>query len=454
MWILALMILARPIDAASPAGCDFYAAPDGSGNGNSEATASQIADFWRRASAGKTLCLLDGSYVGTPAMIAPPPGLKGSAGSPITVRALHDGKVLIDGEDRRTPVHLVKNDWFVVEGINACCSNDTVIGMDRSNHNVIRRVAAWDAADSNDFIFGIHYGEHNLLEDVAGWGIARKIFSSSQKGDFTTIRRAWGRWEGSHVVGPKSVYDLAYNNHDMIVENSIGTWSGEKLRQNYVLLDYSGKPWSGKGAGRYTDYQVDQPYAIFDIGVSQPDAHARLLGSLAYVQTRDRFQPDRLVYATKIAFATVDNTVAYIEAGANRSTHTFGLYGALPGSNLATNLSGFGGAGFEIGAGWQTANTLQGPSPRGTYPPGENVFHTRRGARLCYQYRDGTLTGEPLWPWPMNQRIRDAMIQSGRQAVDVTATIETLFGPIPEECRQKIVEGPSTPAESRPLPRR
>jgi hypothetical protein len=34
----------------------------------------------------------------------------------------------------------------------------------------------------------------------------------------------------------------------------------------------------------------------------------------------------------------------------------------------------------------------------------------------------------------MNQRIKDALVQSGRDPVDVTQTIEGLLGPIPQAC--------------------
>ena len=62
-----------------------------------------------------------------------------------------------------------------------------------------------------------------------------KSLHSSQGGNFTTCRRCWGRWEGSHHFGPKLTYTLAYNNYNMIIENSLGTWSGEKMRENYTL---------------------------------------------------------------------------------------------------------------------------------------------------------------------------------------------------------------------------
>jgi hypothetical protein len=68
------------------------------------------------------------------------------------------------------------------------------------------------------------------------------------------------------------------------------------------------------------------------------------------------------------------------------------------------------------------------------------------GARLCYRW--GTTT--PLWPWPMNERIKAATAAAGsysgpcptcaggraaRTMTDVTADIEELLGPIPSQCR-------------------
>ena len=228
---------------SSPAStCTHYASPTGSGNGDSVTQPFRVPSFWAVARPGHTLCLLDGEYTGSASMIDPPQNLSGTASAPITIRALNDGKVTIDGQSVNNPVHLRRNNYFVLEGFNAHHGKSSVIELSSSNHNIVRRVAAWDAADGNTNIFGIHHGSHNLFEDVAGWGIARKIFSASQGGDYLTIRRAWGRWEGSHVVGPKMTYTLAYNNYNMTCENCIGTWSGERMKQTYVLLDYDGKP--------------------------------------------------------------------------------------------------------------------------------------------------------------------------------------------------------------------
>jgi hypothetical protein len=437
---LALLVLGLGVSSLSAQAvsrCNFYASPAGRGDGTSPEKPFRVERFWQRATPGSTLCLLDGTYADAESMINPPPGLSGSPGRPITIRALHDGKVLIDAQGKGLPVRIHQNNWFVVEGVNACCASATVVSLTRSSHNVIRRVAAWDAAEGNHSIFGVHYGEHNLLEDVAGWGIARKIYESSQGGDFTTIRRGWGRWEGSHVTGPKVVYSLAYNNYSMLVENSIGTWSGEKMKESYVLLDYYGKPWVGYGEGTYQNHDVNQPYGVFGIDALKDDkkARARLLGSIAYIRASDSFKAPQLVFVTKLDAVEIADTLAYIEPGSYPRVKTFGLYGLLAGATslLARNITGLGGAGALIRRDWETRNVLEGSS-LAVYGSTESAFNSTRGANLCRRYVDGVLTHEPLWPWPMNQRIIEATRQSGRSPVDVTATVESMIGAIPTEC--------------------
>jgi len=430
----------------SVSGCDYYAAPAGAGDGLSLSAPFRVADFWSHASPGKTLCLLDGVYDDERGMINPPAGISGVSGSPITVKALYDGGAFITGHASRYPIQLAANDWIVVEGLNACCSSGTVVAINHSNHNLIRRVIGWDSADGNYEIFGIHHGNDNVLEDVAGWGIARKIFQSSQDGNFTTIRRAWGRWEGSHVTGPKMVYTLAYNNYDMLIENSLGTWSGEKMKEHYVLLDYSGLPWTGSGGGTYTNYSVNQPYGIFanDGLEGDKNARARLLGSIAYVAKTDAFKADREVFVTNIDSVEIkDSAAVFAPGGSYSGKRTFGLYGLTtrtsPGGETnvsALNLTSItaDSLGNQIGDGWHQENVFQSGDPTGI-TTSSSIYPGSQGANLCHAYVDGVLTDRPLWPWPMNQRIREALVQSGRAPVDVTKTIQGIFGPMPAECR-------------------
>ncbi len=421
--------------ASKAATCDYYASPNGGGNGRSPSSPFKISSFWSVASPGKTLCLLDGTYTYWSGKILPPKGLNGASGLPITIRALNDGKVLISGGGW-APVHLDYNDWFVIEGINACCAGQTVVELSHAHNNVIRRVAAWDAADNNSEIFGVHDGLYNLLEDVAGWGTARKIFQMSYGGDYTTIRRAWGRWERSTVVGPKMTYSLAYNNYYATCENCLGTWSAQGVPASYVLMGYDGKPWTGNGAGTYTNHDLYQAYGIFAIDREDADknSHAKLLGSLAYVLPTNIYKPPYLVFVSKLSSIDIKDTTSYIPAGTNSSVLPFGLYAQADGSHLnASDVTSFGGAKSTFQAPWVTSNAWSGPSPA-SYSPGENIFNTTRGANLCYQYKNGNLTNVPLWPWPMNQRIKDALVQSGRTAVDITATIQGMLGAIPAAC--------------------
>jgi hypothetical protein len=422
----------RAANAAAEVRCDYYASPTGTGNGLSATSPFKISNFWPVASPGKTLCLMDGTYTSDGSMILPPPRLNGASGLPITIRAVNDGKVLITGQGTQPPAKLNYNDWFAIEGINACCSSKTVVEVSHSNNNVIRRVAAWDAADNNSEIFGVHDGLYNLLEDVAGWGTARKIFQMSYGGDYTTIRRAWGRWERSTVVGPKMTYTLAYNNYHTTCENCLGTWSGQGMPQTYTLMDYYGQPWTGTGAGTYTNAGVDQPYGIFAVDREDGDknAYARLLGSLAYVLPTDNFKAPQVIFALKLDSIEIKDTAVYVAPGTNASVNPFVLSGLATGSAQylsGENLTAFGGASSIFDKAWLLGNVWAASSPISGYAPGENILNTARGANLAYRYQDGSLTDQPLWPWPMNQRIIDALIQSGRAPVDVTATLTNTF---------------------------
>ena len=163
--------------------------------------------------------------------------------------------------------------------------------------------------------------------------------------------------------------------------------------------------------------------------------HAKLLGSIAYARSTDRFAAAQAIFITKLDSIEVANTVAFIERGANASKKPFFLANLAKDEAatrlIANNLTGIGGANSQYGSNWNKNSVSEGPTPDSV----TNVFTSSHGANLCHRYMDGSLTDTPLWPWPMNQRIKDAMIESGRSAVDVTATVEEMFGPIPASCK-------------------
>jgi hypothetical protein len=190
-------------------------------------------DFWGVASPGTTLCLLNGTYDDGNGMIQPPAGLAGSASLPITIQAVNDGQVLLDGQNLRNPVVLGSNNtWFVVQGLNATNGLSAVyqfLGSDNRGHRLI----GWNATagQANAVIFEVQ-GTNTIVEDCAGWGQnARTIFQGSGQTVSTGsgYRRCWGEWndhpDGGSTAAP-ATFRLGTGQR---YENVLGTYN--KLTQ-------------------------------------------------------------------------------------------------------------------------------------------------------------------------------------------------------------------------------
>ena len=427
-----------------PIGRVLYASPNGDGTGASPESPLRIADFWPLARPGDTLLLLDGIYRGARSMIVPPAGLSGLPGAPITIRALHDGGVLLDGQGARVPVEVRRCDWLVLEGFNACRAGpdhtaQAVVRLNRSKDCQVRRVCAWDAGGGNTVVFTVNDGEHNLLEDCAGWGYGRKIFSCSQGGNHTTFRRCFGRWEASVYTGPKMTFSATYNTYHNLYENCIGTWDAStgKMPQTYALLAYDGTPYTGSGGGVYTNYAVNQGYGIisaegYDVG--QPfDADTRMLGCIAYLQSSQQASGfPGLFFATHTSGLTLTNCSAFREPGC---TGVYNSTAAMSDFYLANNTYDTAGTqdlAVSLCTGVANARVIQSE-----WVQTDLLYSTETldilnqvgglGATIQKRYVDGVLTVDDLWPWPMDQRIYDAMVLGGYDhPVHVTDTIRLL----------------------------
>lgn len=433
-------------------GTTYYASPTGTGTGLSQNSPFKISNFWPLAQPGSTLLLLDGVYTGANSMIDPPDNLSGTAGNPITVRAMNDGAVRIDGEGARQPVNLSYNNWFVLEGFNANNSSGSVVSVGYSSNNIIRRVVAWDAANTGDNnIFGVHHGNYNLLEDVAGFGDgARKTFSNSQGGNNTTFRRIFARWEGAIVAGPKKPIALSYNSYNALCENCIATWDSLGMPQSYNLMEYNGTQTVPTQS--FSNYQVQQPSGIFGhdgfddtflAAGNSDNANIRIFGSISYLKPDQRFHnvpsPSRDwagPFALEIKGIQLKDSVSVIEPGS--FTNIWNPYLGDPGVtgfNSAQNSTFIGGEGAHINNKWTTSGNYVSSSCANTIANGGNVVNhlgnISGGATVMKRYVDGVLTTDNLWPWPMNQRIIDAMTTAGytgNKIVDVTATVNGLCG--------------------------
>ena len=399
----------------------YFASPNGTGNGTASSP-FRISNFWSVAKPGDTLNLMDGRYTGAASMITPPQNLSGTATQRIVIRAINDGKVEIDGQSLNPTFELENNNYFTIEGINVHHPGHptnwsvSVVSLNYSSHNILRRICAWEARDGNTNIFGIHNGTNNLLEDCAGWGTARKTFSNSQQGNFTTFRRCFARWEGSHAQGPKHGFALSYNSYNALAENCIGTWDGIKMKENYELLDYY-----NNGIGQFfNNYTVQQPNGIFshDGFDVQPDiANVRIYGCIAYVKANQRFHNSTKTMATTYTYeikgVDIKNSLAYIEPGSRTNIPVIYLSGGTTANNKASGLTLIGGGNPNLSSGYSPVNIIRSTTC--------GTINTR--SLITKRTVNGVETNEDLWPWPMNQRIMDAMVMGGYAPYDVTKEV-------------------------------
>jgi hypothetical protein len=381
---------------------DYYASPTGAGtHAGTVGNEMQISEFWAVAVAGKTLGLQDGVYSDANSNIAPTSGLSGDAGNPIGVRAINEGAVRIDGGNARIPILLVNNSYILVQGVNCHNSSAAVVRISSpSTFNTIKNVVAWDARDENQHVFSCS-GTDNLFEDCAGFGVGRKIFSPAD-GVRTTHRRCWGRWEGSTNVGPKDTFELIYNNSGTVYENCIGTWNNGSMPSTYVLQN-NGTAWGGAGAGTYTNADVNQPVGVFaesDGAIS--DSGSRVFGCIAYVYSGDKFEANAVIaFQEGGGNFQFENVVAYLAGHASQQGIKL-LNGA---SNLSINgATSIATPADTIEAGWNQSSVEHATTVGGV----SSIYETGTGAGIRYRYQNGSISGVPLWPWPMNQRIIDA----------------------------------------------
>ena len=123
-----------------------------------------------------------------------------------------------------------------------------------------------------------------------------------------------------------------------------------------------------------------------------------------------------------------------------------------PGGNSITSTSTISGmTNIAPASDWTTSDNIHATSLASLGAAHANPWTGNAGANLCHRYVNRARTTTPLWPWPMNQRIKDATGTAGaysgpcqgcvgtfpiRTAVDVMADIQTLLGPIPAACRR------------------
>jgi hypothetical protein len=419
----------------------FYISPTGNDAASGRSPAQAWATFnraWQDIYPGDTLILLDGIYY----QRLNPNRRNGEPGNPITIRALNDGQAIIDGEYQRVPVKL-GNTWpgpvgnyFVIEGIVARNSNDYVIVIDGGQHNVLRRVSAYNAnTNTNSHVIGILWpsAQYNLIEDCVAAGTGRKMIMTYQSSN-NTIRRCftyWQEWDGREVCGvhwPNGQSIQVYHGNYNILENNIAIGpvpqSSISVQANSPNAAAIGNQVLGSvaiNAGMNPDGTVKQwgsirPQPTSCTGMEDFTWPNRRSGFSLHGQgeLRDNLFQDILSTGNaglglveNMSGTRVNNRIVRATVVNNGIDNPCGPWPCI-----------YGGTDTDVReAALNKFNIVQNSFIEEVfvdwpgYPGGirNTTSINGEGARLTYRYIDGVLTNEPLWPWPMEARIQAEM---------------------------------------------
>lgn len=356
--------------------------------------------------AGDTLRIQDGVYT-EPIQ----PLVAGLAGAPITIKAVNDGKVIIDGQGQTIPLKLGDNwpgdnrSYITVEGIVAKNGTEATVRI-RGDHMILRRVSAYDAAlRMNSSVIAVVWANDILLEDVIASGTGRKsilIFTSER----VTVRRAftqWQAWDGmtadTCAMGwPAGNGINPYNSKYVTVENAIVTGpladAGLRVTINHESVYSPGMKVLGSiayQAGVNPDGTRHEYVLPADPGCTIPSDGPPYYASAWGMGVYGQGDAPGVVFRDVLSLGNAGWGFASLRpsgVGAHDSVldhATIVGNNAYPGQPSERDVQGVY-LGFTI-----TNSKIPG-------------FQEGEGARFVYRYVDGVLTNQPLWPWPMEGR--------------------------------------------------
>jgi hypothetical protein len=401
----------------------FYLSPNGndSNTGASEQDPWATLDHaWQFLYPGDTLVLLDGIYYQS----LDPNERSGEPGNPITIRAKNDGKAIIDGQGNRSTVDFegFRNaSYYVLEGIVARNSSENVYRITADNV-ILRRVSGFNAnTDGNNHVFVIH-ANNTLIEDCVAAGSGRKMMVIF-KGENNVIRRCfadWQEWDGRewHDCWPWGDGIEIYNSSYNTIENSISYSRNPTKGFNILSQGSNGRSNGNKILGSMSVlagmYEDGTPYRWGDTR-PQPTQYTCVreygwpgtrvgFNLTSSSEARDNLWQDIFSWGSaSYGFAWRGDSANAINNRINQAT--------IINNGLDDDVA-YGGkdaadTSQEILDNFVVENSRIDKIFQG-YENGDKIVTSMsgEGAHLTNRYVDGVLTNEPLWPWPMEERIQ------------------------------------------------
>lgn len=428
-----LAVLLRPTPRAPLVS---YASPAGTGSACTEAAPCTLAAWLGSALVvpGAVLILEDGTYTGSQQHLTVPSTFAGTAEAPITIRARHEGRAILR-QDGGRPVHL-QGRYGVLEGVNIVGGDNNTLRFHTSAEGwQVRRVVV-EGTGAPDLIVNME-GRNNLLEDCAVYGVGRYVIGVATSGEGNVVRRCWARWQDNQFTAsnPTDTVVTGYGQNGITLENVL------------ITMHASGRVTDPGGPGALWGTQESAWLGVIVYAAaSDIVAGGQLVGGT--VDAGSHAQQGRFNPTSQLRFKHV---VAYIDPGNPRYAAVKALAfsegtdpGCPPGvDNQVRDSVGVGGLAPSFSSSWQATNLQLGTSLAAAIGAGKSLWTDSVAAPgVCRRYVGRTLTAQPLWPWPMNQRILETV------GVNVTGTVEALFGPIPAQCRTDA--GPTPPAVQAP----
>ena len=438
LFSFALLFSTHILSAQVPTACETctnYASPTGTGSTCTIGTPCLITTFLNSATLrvpGAVLCLNDGTYTGSSSFVTVPTAFAGTESQPICIRALNEGQATISAGPNSRPVNILGTRG-ILWGFNAKGGDNSTLSLGNSSSFwQIKRMVIKGEGDPDNMIS--IQGDDHLIDEVAGYGVARYTIAAHTANNLrNTIRNSWFRWENNQFLAsnPTSTILMGYGADQLTFENTITNWSTAP-------------------SGRVTS-----PEAVGSLWRTQ---NSKWLGSIFYVLATDTFNPPRVFGGTVDAGSQAQagnfhpttgllwkHNVAYIDPShplfGSKQAIAFSECsepGCLAGSgNNIQDSVGVGGVASTFSSSWTVSNMqLSTVSLEDAIGAGNSLWTDSNPAPgICKKYIGGVLTNEPMWPWSMNQRLIDFMTAEGDTPVDVTATMESLFGTIPEICK-------------------
>ena len=485
-------------------GINRYVAQGASGSGLNPGAPANLQAAIGAAQPGDVIHLtaVNGShYTGSANMMVIPDLKSGTQNAPITICADNDGEIWVDGQFTNIAFHMVGSQWWVFNGFDVSNTGGggNLMSIDvknifniggpeqGSNNNVFRRICAWNAnphasANPNAHVWAFNLSNNNLLEDICGFGYGRNtLIEYEGRSHHNTVRRAWLSWNGwnpNGQAGNCGVPSPSGPGHNC--ESPGPQWqtqyltpTGNSLYENIITVF---NPF----------LQIDATFNTWDIGSlvgsgGSRDAAAsmRYLGFIAYgydgwtssnqttlnhswISLQDGQYDTRDIFVDARSQPQVSPLVWTCRLDANG--HPLGLSCSDNHGDRTTVLRGASTSNLVIPWGSQTnfnectatgGNTGGGTSGGALSTTCPNVYTgttsgSTVGSRACFRYQNGGLSATPLWPWPMDDRIKQARSRAGHPALagvagpgyaanTVTSEIVARYGAVPSQCLSAAV---------------